>query len=245
MLESAGECLIVDPAFFPRELDDLRAHVDERGRAVAVAFTHVHWDHVVGWQTFPEAEVVGSEALARAIAEDGDGEARRNLEKAGAFDREWYVERASPLCWPKAMRALGDGDEVKVGTTTVQALALPGHSADGVGLVIEEARVLIVGDHLSPCEIPFVDDLAAYRATLAKLMHTLAWIDDVIPGHGRRLTRDEALTIAKEDLAYLDALAQAVEKKSFAGANDMTLPRGDPAIMGPRHRENCVAVGLA
>jgi glyoxylase-like metal-dependent hydrolase (beta-lactamase superfamily II) len=41
----------------PRELVDLRELASQRGQVRAVAFTHGHWDHVAGWQTFPGAKV--------------------------------------------------------------------------------------------------------------------------------------------------------------------------------------------
>jgi glyoxylase-like metal-dependent hydrolase (beta-lactamase superfamily II) len=248
VVASEGACLVVDPAFFPRELSELRARVEAHGRAVAVAFTHVHWDHVVGWQTFPEAEVWTSEALARSIARahvDDDAEAKRALDKARGFDREWYIERAAPLRWPSSARPLREGDRLDVGALHVRAISLPGHSADGLGLVVEEARALIVGDHLSPCEIPFVDDLAGYRATLRRLIDLLATLDAVVPGHGRRLTAREAVAIARDDLDYLDAIADAAERNDVARARAIPLPRlDDDAIMRAHHRDNCASAGL-
>lgn len=244
VVASEGECLVVDPAFFPRELAELRARAEARGRAVAVAFTHVHWDHVAGWQTFPEADVWASAALARSIASD-DAEARRALDKARSFDREWYVERAAPLRWPARATALRDGDRRRVGALHVRAMSLPGHSADGLGLVVEEARTLVVGDHLSPCEIPFVDDLAGYRATLARLIEAIGAVDVVIPGHGRRLDAREALAIARADLDYLEAIADAVARRDPARAKAITLPRlDDDARMRGHHRDNCASAGL-
>ena len=59
-----------------------------------------------------------------------------------------------------------------LGGLSFDALALPGHSPDGLGLVIED--LLLVGDYLSPCEIPFVDDAAAYRRTLTRLLVPVA-----------------------------------------------------------------------
>ncbi|HEY6174830.1 MAG TPA: MBL fold metallo-hydrolase [Kofleriaceae bacterium] len=52
-----GACIVVDPAYFPRELAAIAARVDELGRAAAVVFTHGHWDHVMGHTALPGAPV--------------------------------------------------------------------------------------------------------------------------------------------------------------------------------------------
>jgi glyoxylase-like metal-dependent hydrolase (beta-lactamase superfamily II) len=93
--------------------------------------------------------------------------------------------------------------------------------------------------------LPFVEDLTSYRATLQRLIRLIDDVDEVIPGHGRRLGRDEALAIARADLGYLDALAHAAERGDVAAALAVTLPRAsdDPA-MHAHHRANCEAAGL-
>src|SRR5262249_13865424 len=109
VLSCGGEVLVVDPAYFPRELAELSALAQTHGAVGAVAFTHGHWDHVVGWSHFPGARVLASPTLRNAIA--GDTElAQHNLRDAREFDGRWYVER--PLAWPPlaAVQALQPGD---------------------------------------------------------------------------------------------------------------------------------------
>ena len=233
VLSDGGECLVVDPGYFPRELVDLARLAGERGRARGVVFTHGHWDHVVGWTAFPEAAVHASRALADAVA--GGGElARANLDKARDFDGRWYVDRS--LAWPASVAALGEGDSLTVGGAAVRALLLPGHSPDGLALIAD--GTLLCGDYLSPLEIPFVDDLAAYRQTLARMLALLGELDQVVPGHGPRLSPGEARTIARADLAYLDALARCAERGDNAGAAAIALPR---AASVPGMREHHAA----
>lgn len=205
IVADAGECLVVDPGYFPRELDELAGAAAARGRTTHVAFTHGHWDHVIGWRSFPGAEVVGSARLAEDVA-GGTALAEQNLASARDFDGRWYVARREPLSWPERVRPLRDDELLRVGGATLRGLALPGHSPDGLGLLLEEPRVLFPGDHLSPCEIPFVDDLDDYRATLRRLLGLLPELDEVIPGHGPRLTPAQAIDIARSDLEYLEAL---------------------------------------
>lgn len=240
-------CIVVDPGYFPRELAELVALCQAHGGARAVVFTHGHWDHVIGWSAFPDAPVWTSPSLAEAIC-TGSARASKDLADAREFDGRWYVERPAALSWPPAERveALRDGGLRRAGALTLQSMLLPGHSPDGLALLVEEAGLLLVGDYLSPCEIPFVEDLAAYRATLERLLSLLGGaVRQVIPGHGPVLSAEEARQIAVADLRYLNELQTCATLGDPARAVALPLPRA-AAVPGmlDHHRENCQAVGL-
>ncbi len=235
VVADAGACLVIDPGYFPRELEALAATAAARGTTTHVLFTHGHWDHVMGWRTFPGAEVVASTQLVADVS-GNTATAATNLSSARDFDGQWYVVRSGPLAWPERLRPLGDGETLTIGGATLASLALPGHSPDGLALVLDQPRVLFAGDYLSPCEIPFVDDVEAYRATLRRLLALFPEIDAVIPGHGPRLSRAEAAEIARDDLAYLDALVDP-------HSDDIRLPRaaGVPGMMDHHARNIATA----
>lgn len=244
ILASRGSCLIVDPAYFPRELDAIVARAGELGSAHAVAFTHGHWDHVMGHAAVPHAPVWLGATLAAAIAA-GDPRAARYLEDAREFDSRWYVPRPSGHRWPEAPIALSDGETREHGRLALRVLHIPGHSPDDLGLVVEALDLLLVGDYLSPCEIPFVDDAATYRATLVRLLDVLGGVRHVVPGHGPRLTASEAIAIARADLAYLDRLLDAGGRGDLAAALAIPLPRAEDVVgMRDHHRDNCRKLGL-
>jgi glyoxylase-like metal-dependent hydrolase (beta-lactamase superfamily II) len=243
ILEVNGACLVIDPAYFPRELEAITARVTELGRAEAVVFTHGHWDHVMG-HTALAAPVWLSSTLDDSITTN-DPRAAKYLDDAREFDSRWYIPRPSGHRWPEAPVALSDGETRELGGLALRVLHIPGHSPDDLGLVVEGLDLLLVGDYLSPCEIPFVDDAAAYRATLVRLLDALGGVRHVVPGHGPRLTASEAIAIARADLAYLDRLLDAGGRGDLAAALAIPLPRAEDVVgMRDHHRDNCRKLGL-
>ena len=240
IIEHGGECLVVDPAYFPRELDAIAERAGAH-RVVATVFTHGHWDHVMGHSRF-DAPVWLSATLDRSIA-DNDPRAAKYLADAREFDSKWYVPRPGHA-WPTRRRGLANDDTIELAGETLRVLHLPGHSPDGLGLVAGD--VVLVGDYLSPCEIPFVDDPVAYLATLSRLRGLIAEGRDVIPGHGARLRPVEALAIAREDITYLEGLLAAAAARSRELAHALQLPRAADVVgMREHHLENCGVIGLA
>ena len=243
ILAHRGACLVVDPAYFPRELAAIEEAVRARGPADAVVFTHGHWDHVMGHARF-DAPVWLGHALDTAIAA-GEPRVAKWLEDAREFDSRWYVPRDG-YAWPVHRRALREGDRVELAGSPLRVLELAGHSFDGIALVVEELGVLLPGDHLSPCEIPFVEDAAAYCDTLVRLIELLPELSEVIPGHGPRMSAADALLIARADLAYIDRMRDVAAKRDLGGAARMPLPRAAHVVgMRDHHRENLRKLGIA
>jgi glyoxylase-like metal-dependent hydrolase (beta-lactamase superfamily II) len=241
-----GECLLIDPGYFPRELDDLVWLAECRGKVCALAYTHGHWDHVMGHTVFPDVPVWVSEALACSVRA-GDDRARRCLEEAREFDSRWYIARPMAYGWPSEMRGLSDGEVVEFGgSLRIQALHLPGHTPDGLGLFVEREGSLLVGDYLSPCEIPFVENLGDYLKTVRRLLDLMKQdVREVIPGHGFRLSAAEARAIALEDAGYLERLAAFAGTGDVSSAIAMALPRAADVVgMREHHVENCQKAGL-
>lgn len=243
VIRSGASCLMVDPGYFPRELAELTGLVPKAAKVEAVFFTHSHWDHVMGHGIFPGVPVYTSAVLARSVAERGDL-ATEAMQKAREYDSRWYVERPWGYSWPTDVRGLDDGGWFNIGNLDIEGFLVPGHAPDCMAIRAES--YLLAGDYLSPCEIPFVDDLAAYRRTLQRLMTIIAaGIAHVIPGHGPMLSADEARRIGREDLRYLEAVARCAERGDPAAAKAIALPRAaDVAGMRGHHLENCRKAGL-
>jgi len=243
IIRNNRSCLVVDPGFFPREITDLRRLISKEVTVKALFFTHGHWDHVVGHGMFPGVPVYASSALVWSVAEGGELAAKA-VAKAREFDSRWYVERPWGYAWPNDLRGLDDSGRFSIGDLEVEAFLIPGHTSDGMAVRAE--HWLLVGDYLSPCEIPFVDNLADYRLTLQRLQSLLAQgIETVIPGHGPSLSVEDARRICREDLHYLDSIARCSERNDLTTALNLSLPRAAKvAGMHEHHEENCRKAGL-
>jgi glyoxylase-like metal-dependent hydrolase (beta-lactamase superfamily II) len=224
------EAFLIDSPVFPEELEALPALLGQAGFAIkGLLATHADWDHLLGRQAFPEAPLgCGETTAARLRAEPGA--AQRELRN---FDDENYVVRA-PLSLPAA-QALPVPGHCELGGQEIELHPADGHTADGTAYWLGWTGVLVVGDYLSPVEIPWISasgSLDAYSATLARLAPLVEQAAHVVPGHGSPQPRDAALAILAEDAAYLDALRDR-------GAQAPLPPRvGSSKAQGSIHAEN-------
>jgi glyoxylase-like metal-dependent hydrolase (beta-lactamase superfamily II) len=243
LIRCGSSCLVVDPGYFLRELAELATLIPKRAKVEAVVFTHSHWDHVVGHGIFPGVPVYASSVLLRSVREGGSL-AIEAMKKAQEYDSQWYVERPWGYGWPADIRGIDDGGGFNIGDLDIEAFFIPGHAPDA--LAVRAENYLLVGDYLSPCEIPFVDNLAHYRRTLQRLIDLIgSGVDYVIPGHGPVLPHEEARRIAREDLRYLDAVARCADRHDTDAANRIPLPRAADVVgMRSHHLENCRKAGL-
>jgi len=244
IVRAGDSCLVVDPGYFPRELDGIVRAVPKGATVEALFFTHSHWDHVVGHAVFPGVPVYASSLLARSVAQGGELAAEA-MRRGREYDSQWYVERPWGYGWPEDLRGLDDGGWFNIGDLDIEAFLIPGHAPDSMAIRAE--NWLLVGDYLSPCEIPFVDNVAGYRRTLQRLVTLIdSGIENVVPGHGPQLSADDARRIAREDLRYLDQIAHCSEHNDPGAALSIPLPRaGDVFGMREHHLENCRKIGLA
>jgi glyoxylase-like metal-dependent hydrolase (beta-lactamase superfamily II) len=202
-------------------------------RVTHVLATHADWDHVCGIAAFPDAVAAMGERTAELVANGAAG--ARIVERAAKYG----IEVAGP---PRVDRVLTRGVH-ELGPLTVETFGLPGHTPDGTAYRIRELDLLAVGDHLSAAEFPFASSTADYRATLATLIDLLRTDPPakVVPGHGPMLTPDQALAIAEADLAYLQALRDAVRAGGAEAGRAVRLPRPAPPDLAEMHAANVEA----
>jgi glyoxylase-like metal-dependent hydrolase (beta-lactamase superfamily II) len=202
LLSREDRAVLVDPAVSAIEVAGIAARTRELGVGVThVLVTHADWDHVCGIAAFPDAAATMSEATAtRLLSRAGE-----TAERAAASGVEIPGE-------PRVDQTFSAGAALQAGPFLFETLALPGHTPDGTAFRCRELDLLVVGDHLSTVEFPFVTSTAAYRGTLAALIDILRRDPPgrVVPGHGPELTAADALAVAEADLSYLWELRDAV-----------------------------------
>ncbi len=215
-----GTALLVDPGVLPGELDEIAARVAAaapRFEDVAVAFTHPHWDHVLGLPWFPGATTFAHAGFGDELERESAGVAAEAERGLAAFG-----ERLPHPFRPFRPQLAARGTTaVRLGPFEAVSLDTPGHSGTHVSLWFPGPGILAAGDLLSEIEIPWLDAAPwVYRSSLMAL-HWLYEQEDVrllVPGHGpvargrangyRRLLRD---------LNYLIQLEQEVAGARQAG----------------------------
>jgi len=205
IVRDGEECFVIDSPVLPDELDVLPALLEQAEFPFSgLLATHGDWDHLLGRLAFPDAALgVAETTAARLTAEPGDA-----ARKLRAFDDELYLERERPLSLGQ-VQALPVPGKLDVGAQTIELHPTEGHVPDGMALWLEWAGVLVVGDFLSPVEIPMLSEggsRSAYLATLERLRPLVEQAEHVVAGHGGAIDARRALSILDEDVAYLKGL---------------------------------------
>lgn len=201
--EREAEAFVIDSPILPDELEALPALIEQAGFPApsGLLATHGDWDHLLGRLAFPGIALGCAESTAERM-QAAPGEAQRELR---AFDEQHFVERERPLSLG-AIQALPVPGSCGIGERQLTLHPASGHVGDGIAIAIEWAGVLVVGDYLSPVELPVLGaggSAEAYEQTLERLRPLVQRAEHVVPGHGRVLDRERALEILDEDLAYV------------------------------------------
>ena len=205
-VRSGDEGFVIDSPILPNELDALPGLLEEARFPVSgLLCTHADWDHLLARLAFPQASLgAGESSTVRLQAELGN--AQRDLR---AFDEEHYVQRAQPLALA-GLQALPVPGHLALGPASELELhAANGHTVDGTAYWIPWLQMLVIGDYLSPVEIPMISpggSITAYLATLERLAPLVQQARTVIPGHGGPLSREQARRLLEQDVDYLSAL---------------------------------------
>jgi glyoxylase-like metal-dependent hydrolase (beta-lactamase superfamily II) len=206
-VRSGSEAFCIDSPVLPDELELLPAVAAQAEfPVVGCLATHADWDHLLGRYAFGDAPLGVAESTAARLRNE-PGTAQRELRE---FDEEHYVERPAPLVLsgPQSLPVPG---HCAVGEQELELHPTEGHTADGMAILIPWASVLVLGDYVSPVEIPWISEsgsASAYLPTLARLETLIERVEHVVPGHGAVLDAERALAILREDRAYLEALLE-------------------------------------
>lgn len=221
--------LVIDGPVRPAEIAALAA----RARADMLIATHGDWDHLLAPLAFPWARRLTGRATIRRIQQDAGTIAG----ELAAWDALQRVPARGLPDWAAAEALDAPGEFASAAGPMVLA-PTPGHTADGIAVLLLDQEVLVAGDYLSPCEIPSLNSdagRAAYLASLERLEAMIRRARCVVPGHGWPLAAARAQTILAEDRRYVDGLGGAIPPR---------VPRhaADPAQQA-QHRANLAACG--
>ncbi len=198
--------VVIDTLAYPEETLEIRDFVENRlgSRVRYVINTHYHADHSLGNGWFKGAVVIGHRQ-ARALM---DSRGRESLDRARMQSREL---REVELLLPDVVF---DGGElnVRVGKRTLQLLSLPGHSPDGLGVLVLEDRVLFSGDAMMPLPHLVNGDLEAMTASLKRIPRLK--LENVVQGHGEVVLRGEILNAVRSNLNYVACVQREVNRAS-------------------------------
>ncbi|RME90116.1 MAG: MBL fold metallo-hydrolase, partial [Anaerolineae bacterium] len=194
--------VVIDTLGIPDETISMREFV-ERELGVAVRYvinTHYHADHTWGNCFFPGATIIAHARCRELLIERGIP----SLEAARKQDASLHNVK---IVLPQMTFRSGEL-RLKVGKRHLTLMPSPGHSEDGISVLVEEDRVLFAGDAFMP--LPYIvdgnlDDLVASIKRIGRM-----GLENVVQGHGDIVLRGEIDTAVKENLAYLSAIKKVV-----------------------------------
>ena len=162
--------------------------------------THHHADHSWGNSFFPGATIIGHDLCRKMLSE----RAPSALEVASQ-DNPLY--RQIKILPPQITFREGTLT-VQVGKKHLTLMTTPGHSDDGISVLVDEDRILFAGDAFMP--IPFIveGDLKTSITTIQGFQNL--GLENIIQGHGDIILRGEIDEKIKQNITYLKSIEKAV-----------------------------------
>lgn len=198
--------VVIDTLPFPEETILMRDFI-ERDLKIPVRYlinTHYHADHTWGNYLFPSAIIIGHSLCRDLLLEKGVPALERAQKSNPAF-------RDVEIVVPHMTFEQGNVF-IKVGKKNIRLFALPGHTADSIGVLVEEDRVMFSGDAITA--VPYIvdGDIDVSIESLEKI--SKMGLENVIQGHGDIILRGEVEHIMNDNIAYLNEVKKAVKKAS-------------------------------
>lgn len=169
----------------------------------SLILTHHHMDHVYGLHAYSqELDVIGSAACRQRLLEVGESSLREARENDPAF--EDVVLRIPNVTFDDGEFLVEGGDK------TFRLFPLPGHTADNIGIYIEQQNLLIAGDAVMAIPIIADGDLEQEIRTLQRIREMKP--DTIIQGHGEVILRGEVKAVMDQYISYLECVQQHAER---------------------------------
>lgn len=195
--------VLVDTLALPEETLEMRDFIENDLKVPVryIIITHHHADHCWGNSFFPGATVIGH-SLCRDLMMQKGSTALEAARKQNPSYRQVKIV-------PPHLTFDSGSLSLRVGKKNLVMTALSGHSKDGIGVLVEEDRVLFAGDAFMP--LPYIvdgniDDLTNTIKSIGKM-----GLENIVQGHGDIILRGEIEDSVKENLAYLAAIRKAAK----------------------------------
>jgi glyoxylase-like metal-dependent hydrolase (beta-lactamase superfamily II) len=122
---------------------------------------------------------------------------------------------------------------IRVGKKSLAIITLPGHSADNIGVIVEEDRVMFSGDTAMPLPYIVDGDLEQMISSLKRIA-TLG-LENIVQGHGDIILRGEIEMYVRDNLNYLSNIRRAVRKSARRKYSQEVLDEFDIETCGKSH----------
>jgi glyoxylase-like metal-dependent hydrolase (beta-lactamase superfamily II) len=197
--------VVIDTLAYPQETLEMRQFIENSlgSRVAYVILTHYHADHSLGTWLFPGAVVIAQRECRQLL----DTRGRAALIEAQAANRDL---REVQIVLPDIV--VGEHPlSLRVGRKTLELVPLPGHSRDGLGVLLAEDRVLFSGDAMMPLPSLVDGDVETSAASLRKIPRMK--LENLVQGHGEVILRGEILNAVRSNLVYLAAIDRYVHRQ--------------------------------
>ena len=216
--------VVIDTLALPEETQEMRDFLEE-DLGIPVRYvinTHSHADHAWGNCFFPGATVISHLDCRNLMVSSGT----KALEAARHNNPGYKNIKLVPpnLTFDHGTLSL------RVGKKNLVLHCTPGHSVDGISVLVEEDRVLFAGDAFMPLPYIVTGDAEELAATIRKIGKMS--LENIIQGHGDIILRGEIDEAVKSNLAYLAALKKAVKAAARKRYPDEALEEIDLASCG-------------
>ena len=196
--------VVIDTLPVPEETLAMRSFIEEQ-LEVPVQYiinTHFHADHTWGNNFFPGATIISHE-LCRKLQILHGPTSLENAQKGNS------IFKAVKLIYPHLTFESGSLS-LRVGKKNLTLFPTPGHSKDGISILIEEDRVLFAADAFLPIPYFVNGDIDALIQTM-DLFSDLG-LENIVQGHGDIILRGEIEETIQSNVNYLKNLQKIVRK---------------------------------
>lgn len=195
--------VVIDTLALPEESIAIREFIEHQlnTKVRYVINTHYHADHSWGNYYFPEATIIAHTRCRELLIE-------RGIPSLEAAQAQNTITKQLKIVLPNM--TLNNGEmTLRVGKKHLKIMSSPGHSEDGISVLVVEDRVLFAGDAFMP--LPYLvdgnmDDTIAFYAMIQDIK-----LENIVQGHGNIVLRGEIEPAIEENLQYLEALKKAAK----------------------------------